>query len=578
MLRRIRESLAMPRSVDPVAQRAVEFLYWAHVAVAVLSPTLAIAAFAVAEWGRGLITGGSIVALAMTLWSYLLLRRGYVQVAAALLCVVGLLLVTEAGLLTAHLRPALAGGYAIAVLLAGLLVGWRAALLCGGLSVVSVLAIQAASVARADGTAFGTQWPWSSAWPTVAAVALVTALVAYLVRQLGLTAPDEQPDSGAPRQKSHFSVPDGPSGKRLDLLRSVVELASAVAPLSERDEIARRSVELVAELPGVEWAGLFLLQTAGVADEDAGKEPQVVLVASAGSVGASIALPGERIALSASPPLALCIRRGEARVVEPDSLGLCSGPQELVPAAGSAVLLPLRVGQNASGALLLHVLSPGAGGAVDMDVAQMIADQIAASLHGADVYAYLRSAADRAERAVQRHIESSWNAVTDNGGHVTGSRYTSGQAVADNSAWLPPMADAVRGGMLAITKTGSDDVLAAPLTNSGVVIGAVGLRRPVDRPWTEEEMMLVQAVVDQVTQALENRRLFELARDRALRERVLRRITERVRGQADLDGALAAAADQMREITGATQVAIRLARAGELAGPARDGQKADGGN
>jgi hypothetical protein len=68
-----------------------------------------------------------------------------------------------------------------------------------------------------------------------------------------------------------------------------------------------------------------------------------------------------------------------------------------------------------------------------------------------------------------------------------------------------------------------------------------------------------------MTQALENRRLFQVARDRARRELVLRQTTERIRSQADFDAALRSAAQEMRRVVGATRVAIRLGTPDRLA-------------
>jgi GAF domain-containing protein len=339
------------------------------------------------------------------------------------------------------------------------------------------------------------------------------------------------------------------------LLRGVLGLSSDLSLLAEPQEISRRSVELVSQLLEPEWAGLFL----GEGEWEGDEEPQLTLVASVGSVGASIALPGERIPLSGSPALALCLRRAQARVTELGVLGL-SVPTEALALSYTSVLLPLRAGQRVLGILVLCTAAEDRVDPDDVDVFQMAADQIAMSLHRGSAQMELRAAMARARRAVQSHVESAWDALAMSRSRVTGYRYTPGRSWADDSAWLPCMSEAVRDGRTIQSQAGSDALLAAPLTHSGITIGAVGLRRPASRPWTEVEESLLGAVIDQVTQALENRRLFESARDRAQRERVLRQITERTRAQADLDGALAAAVEEMREITGATRVALRLVR------------------
>lgn len=118
--------------------------------------------------------------------------------------------------------------------------------------------------------------------------------------------------------------------------------------------------------------------------------------------------------------------------------------------------------------------------------------------------------------------------------------------------------------------------MAVPLVLNGVVIGVVGLRRPPGELWHIDEQALIRSVAEQMTQALENRRLFQVARERARRELVLRQTTDRVRSQADLDAVLQTAAQEMRRIVGATHVAIRLGTAGRSVGMAGDSPESEG--
>jgi GAF domain-containing protein len=133
------------------------------------------------------------------------------------------------------------------------------------------------------------------------------------------------------------------------------------------------------------------------------------------------------------------------------------------------------------------------------------------------------------------------------------------------------MGDAVRRGELVVADGGAGAVdgidgeegvdgasLAIPLTSSGIVIGAVGLHRPGGGDWSEDELTLIRSVGEQVSQALETRRLFEVERRRAQREQILRQTTDRVRAQTDLDAILRAAASEIRRAVGATHAVIRL--------------------
>ncbi|HUT17758.1 MAG TPA: GAF domain-containing protein [Anaerolineae bacterium] len=563
MLARMRCFLAMPRFVDPEKERTAGFLYRANLLVAVCGPLLGLLGFLFARQKAWLLSGAALIALSVTVWSHWLLRRGYVQIASVLLCVVTLVLVTAGGLLGVGLRPAVAGGYVVVVFLAGLLIGWQGALVCGALSLVSSLALYLAPIVGGGRVSPNGISGWGNLALMGGVVASTTLLVIYLTRRFSFwEASAQRLESGSATGASDLGRLNASLTRRLDLLRGAMRLSSQIGPLLGRDEIARRAVALACELFPVEWVGLFLCEPPSLADGDgvSAGEPYLVLIASAGKSDASLGLPGERVALSASAALARCARSGESRVTEASGPGLGTPPEVLAPRVHSVLLLPLRAEGNVLGVLALSGGPPDASGIGYVDAAQAAADQVAVALHRAGTCADLRAAAALAERAVQRHVEESWNALVDAQPHLTGYRYTPGRSWADERAWLPPMAEAVREGVLVTAETSLGALLAVPLVQSGIVIGAIGLRRPANQPWSEEEQLLVQSVSEQVTQALENRRLFELARDRAQRERVLRQTTERIRSQADLDGALAAAADQIREIVGATHVAIRLAQ------------------
>ena len=63
-------------------------------------------------------------------------------------------------------------------------------------------------------------------------------------------------------------------------------------------------------------------------------------------------------------------------------------------------------------------------------------------------------------------------------------------------------------------------MLAAPLLQRGAAIGAIGVGRQDVRPFTDEQVRLLETFADQAVIAIENTRLFEdlEARNRALTE------------------------------------------------------------
>ncbi len=81
-----------------------------------------------------------------------------------------------------------------------------------------------------------------------------------------------------------------------------------------------------------------------------------------------------------------------------------------------------------------------------------------------------------------------------------------------SQAWLPAMTPAVQQAEIAIEgDPAAETSLAIPLRLYGEVIGAIGFRREGSRPWSENELAIVETVAEQVALALENQRLFDEA-------------------------------------------------------------------
>jgi GAF domain-containing protein len=101
--------------------------------------------------------------------------------------------------------------------------------------------------------------------------------------------------------------------------------------------------------------------------------------------------------------------------------------------------------------------------------------------------------------------------------------------------------------------------LVAPVTRADVPIGNLQLHN-IDphRKWTEGELSLINAVLDQVVQAAENLRLFEQTQERAARERMIGEIGDRMRRAPDMETLMETTMTELARVLGPARAFVQL--------------------
>jgi GAF domain-containing protein len=119
--------------------------------------------------------------------------------------------------------------------------------------------------------------------------------------------------------------------------------------------------------------------------------------------------------------------------------------------------------------------------------------------------------------------------------------------------------------------------LTVPISLRGQTIGHIDLAADGERRWSEADLALAQSFAEQLALAVENARLFELTQQRARRERVIREITDKIRGQTDLETILQTTVRELGRLLGTSRAAVRLGTGSEFASPALDRATDEGG-
>jgi GAF domain-containing protein len=99
------------------------------------------------------------------------------------------------------------------------------------------------------------------------------------------------------------------------------------------------------------------------------------------------------------------------------------------------------------------------------------------------------------------------------------------------------------------------------------IIGVLGLQdKNPNRRWTEDEIALIEAVSEQMSQTIENARLFEDTQRNAWRDQMVSESTAKVWSSSEIEEVMKAAVAQLGDRLGASEVVIRLGTEAELIG------------
>ena len=211
-------------------------------------------------------------------------------------------------------------------------------------------------------------------------------------------------------------------------------------------------------------------------------------------------------------------------------------PNPLLPDTQAEMAIPVILEGQVVGVLDVQEDKTDAFDEASFDLLKSVADQVAVGIRNARQFEQVQSALAELQAIQTRYLEQSWD-------RASLSRFTSAQAdvqLADEIAETTP-------------------VLTRPIEFRQVTIGSLELEDTTpQRVWSEDELTLVVAVVDQLAQSAENLRLFEETRQQAYYERLTNEITEKLRQAPTLEALAKMATDELGHLLGATHAKLDL--------------------
>jgi len=558
MLRLFRVLIAPPTFDDDEKTRQARLAYL--LAVVVSGIALAYTAYRVlfTEGGRDVVVlapfvGASLVGLLATYW----VRRGRVRLASVLLVViVWLAFAWLSGNLGGVRDPGYAGFIGV-VVLSGLLLGGAASL------VVAVVSVMWGSVLL-DAEARGVLPPDTDTQVELLLNYAALFLFAFGVvsvwnrgfRQLVKRLRQEERDMRAQNwqlQRLRDTLEQRVAERTVDLdrrsryLEAAARVAYAASEILDPAELINESVELIRQAFDLYYVGLFLVDDRG---------EWAVLQAGTGEAGRKMLARRHRIKIGQGM-IGWCIAHEQSRFAqhaEEDRVRLVA-PE--LPDTRAEAALPLRARGRVLGAITVQSTEVDFFDEAIVVVLQTMADLVAIALSNAELYEESQRAVDAVRRAYGESAAEAWEALLA-GRRNWGYRYRDGVVRPVTADWDTAARDALTEGRVVEQRGESVSTVAVPLRIGDRILGAIQFERALtDEAWSEGELELLTALADQLAQALDVARLYEETQRGALRERVAREVTDRMRAALEWDELMQTAVQEVARTVGASRVFLQ---------------------
>jgi GAF domain-containing protein len=559
MWEKIERWLKVEKTQDPETRRLRITLYGIG-----MSMTLMAVVTLVITLAAGYATA-PIVALIGLVISIILLeltRLGYLVLASVLYPVVTLIVLTVAAFLGDGLFDEVILAFPAAIAMAGLLLGRRGVIIFTFLSIVTIVGL---------GYAHQAQWILSFADKfqvtrviIMAIMISLSGVLTYLVinnlvstitllhqNEQSLISSNQELQAVRSSLESQVDERTATLEQRSLYLQASADVGRAVSSVLDLEQLIQQVVNLIRERFELYYVGLFLVDDQG---------EWAVLRAGTGEAGAAMLQRGHRIKVGEGM-VGWSIRHSQARIALEAGRDAVRLASDLLPNTRSEAALPLSSRGRVFGALTVQSDQAEAFDEQAITVLQSMADQVAVALDNARLFTENEESLTAMRRSYGALSQQAWS-ETLQARRVVGYR-------GDVRGAYPIIVDAEKQQDVRIdeNKPGS---LKLTIKARDQVLGVIEASKPADalRPqgtggqtggqWTEEEINLMNSLVDQLSVALENARLYENTQRRAEQERVLADITSKVRASTDVDVILRTAVQELAEALHVPRGAIRL--------------------
>jgi len=335
---------------------------------------------------------------------------------------------------------------------------------------------------------------------------------------------------------NELAIANEKNQRRAAQLETIAQVARAVTSLKDLNELLPEIAEQISVSFDYYHVGIFLV------DEN---REFAVLRASNSEGGQKMLQRGHKLKIGRQGIVGNVTNSGQYRTALDvgDDAVFFNNPD--LPLTHSEIALPLKIGDNIIGALDVQSTEPDAFSPEDIKSLQLMSDQISVAIENARLFEETRTALTQIQQIYSEVSTAGWQSLLTESG-ASGYRYSRGS--------VEPLHKKSELGALRSAET-----LEIPINLRGEKLGALKIRRPGHQAaWSEAEIRMYQSIVERMSFALENARLFSDARRRANLERRAAEATAKISSSVQIETILRTAAEEISQILDGSEVLVQI--------------------
>ena len=335
--------------------------------------------------------------------------------------------------------------------------------------------------------------------------------------------------------------------RRAQQFESIAKVARTISSTSDLDILLPQITKVISQEFGFYHVGIFLL--------DAARE-YAVLSAANSQGGQTMLARGHRLKVGETGIVGYVTGTGNPRVALDTEADVTFFNNPYLPNTRSEMALPLRAGKDIVGALDVQSTMANAFTQEDISILSTLADQVSIAIQNARQFEQTRKALSEAEALAKQFVQAGWRQFTKSkdlvGVHHTGARstliYNKNGKDKEEEAWH-------RDNAHSITRGAS---LSLPILLRGEVIGSVDVRSPDNRPWDQDELDIVEAILERAALAMDNARLLEESQRLASKEAKIGEVTAKISSSINMRNVLQTAVEELGRALPGSEVVIQF--------------------